>query len=128
MLAHLTQNNGIYMFSRIISDTSDVAKLLIINDDNQVLAVGIQKMVFLYSITLPEDKNYHYSLVESDSTISEDSFHVSYDFEGQENTIRTIYHKINGLYKYSPHFMDDGSFDDLALSFENETEEYIFQF
>ena len=31
MLAHLTQNNGIYMFSRIISDTSDVAKLLIIN-------------------------------------------------------------------------------------------------
>ena len=24
--------------------------------------------------------------------------------------------------------MDDGSFDDLALSFENETEEYIFNF
>ena len=42
-LAHLTQNNGIYMFTRIISDTSNVAKLLIINDDNQVLAVGIQK-------------------------------------------------------------------------------------
>ena len=128
MLAHLTQDKGVYMFSRIISDTSSVAKLLIINDDNQVLAVGIQKDgVFVFN-HLPEDKNYHYSLVESDSTISEDSFHVSYDFEGQENTIRTIYHKINGLYKYSPHFMDDGSFDDLALSFENETEEYIFNF
>ena len=57
MLAHLTQNNGIYMFSRILSDTSDVAKLLIINDDNQVLAVGIQKDgVFVFN-HLPEDKN-----------------------------------------------------------------------
>ena len=128
MLAHLTQNNGIYMFSRILSDTSDVAKLLIINDDNQVLAVGIQKDgVFVFN-HLPEDKNYHYSLVESDSTTSQDSFHVSYNFEGQEETIRTVYHKINGLYKYSPHFIDDESFDDLALSFENETEEYIFNF
>ena len=128
MLAHLTKNNGIYMFTRITSDTSDVAKLLIINDDNQVLAVGIQKDgVFVFN-HLPEDKNYHYSLVESDSTISQESFHVSYDFAGQENTIRTIYHKINGLYKYSPHFMDNENFDDLSLSFENETEDYIFNF
>lgn len=128
MLAHLTKNNGIYMFTRITSDTSDVAKLLIINDDNQVLAVGIQKDgVFVFN-HLPENKDYHYSLVESDSTISQESFHVSYDFAGQENTIRTIYHKINGLYKYSPHFMDNENFDDLSLSFENETEDYIFNF
>ena len=36
--------------------------------------------------------------MESDSTNNEDSFHVSYDFEGQEQTIRTVYHKINGVY------------------------------
>ena len=127
-LAHLTQNNGIYMFSRIMSDTNNVAKLLIINDDDQVLAVGIQKdgvYVFNY---LPEDKNYHYSLVESDSTNSEESFHVSYDFEGQEQTIRTVYHKINGVYKYSPHFIENENFDDLVLSFESESEDYIFNF
>lgn len=128
MLAHLTKNNGIYMFTRISSDTSDVAKLLIINDDNQVLAVGIQKDGVYVFNHLPEDKNYHYSLVESDSTNNEESFHVSYDFEGQEQTIRTVYHKINGLYKYSPHFIENENFDDLVLSFENETEDYIFNF
>ena len=128
MLAHLMLNNGIYMFSRILSDTNDVAKLLIINDDNQVLAVGIQKDgVFVFN-HLTEDKNYHYSLVESDSTTSQDSFHDSYNFEGQEETIRTVNHKINAQYKYSPHVIDDESIDDLALSFENETEEYIFNF
>ena len=127
-LAHLTQNNGIYMFTRIISDTSDVAKLLIINDDNQVLAVGIQKDGVYVFNHLPEDKNYHYSLVESDSTNNEESFHVSYDFAGQEQTIRTVYHKINGVYKYSPHFIENENFDDLVLSFESETEDYIFNF
>tara|TARA_Y100000991_G_scaffold213789_1_gene200125 strand:- start:114 stop:1463 length:1350 start_codon:yes stop_codon:yes gene_type:complete len=128
MLAHLTQNNGIYMFTRILSDTSDIAKLLIINDDNQVLAVGIQKDGVYVFNHLPEDKNYHYSLVESDSTNNEESFHVSYDFEGQEQTIRTVYHKINGVYKYSPHFIENENFDDLVLSFESETEDYIFNF
>ena len=128
MLAHLTQNNGIYMFTRIMSDSSDVAKLLIINDENQVLAVGIQKDGVYVFNHLPEDKNYHYSLVESDSTNNEESFHVSYDFEGQEETIRTVYHKINGVYKYSPHFIDNENFDDLVLSFESESDDYIFNF
>ena len=74
---------------------------------------------------LPEDKNYHYSLVESDSTNNEESFHVSYDFEGQEQTIRTVYHKINGVYKYSPHFIENENFDDLVLSFESERRLYF---
>ena len=122
LLAHLLGKEKIYMFNRINPSANKEPTLLIINEENQVLAVGIQKDGVYVFNHLPEDKNYHYSLVESDSTNNEESFHVSYDFEGQEETIRTVYHKINGVYKYSPHFIDNENFDDLVLSFESESE------
>ena len=64
-------------------------------------------------------------MVNGDSTISEDSFQVAYDLEGQEQTIRTIYHSIKGMYKYNPNFESE-DLSGLALVFEEDNNNYEF--
>ena len=125
LLAHLFGKEKIYMFNRINPSANKDPTLLIINEENQVLAVGVQKDGVFVFTHIPDDHEYHYSMVNSDSTVSEDSFQVAYDLEGQEQTIRTIYHKINGMYKYTPHFEGE-EFSDLALVFEEENNNYEF--
>jgi uncharacterized pyridoxamine 5'-phosphate oxidase family protein len=127
LLAHLIDKEKIYMFTRINPSATQEPTLLIINEENQVLAVGVQKDgVFIFT-HIPDDHEYHYSMVNGDSTVSEDSFQVAYDLEGQEQTIRTIYHKINGMYKYTPHFESE-EFSDLSLVFEEDNNNYEFNF
>ena len=125
LLAHLVSGSKIYMFNRIKPSVEEEPTLLIINEENQVLAVGVQKDGVFVFTHIPDDHEYHYSMVNVDSTVSEDSFQVAYDLEGQEQTIRTIYHKINGMYKYNPHFEDE-KFSDLALVFEEDNNNYEF--
>ena len=127
LLAHLIDKEKIYMFTRINPGANQEPTLLIINEENQVLAVGIQKDGVFVFTHIPDDHEYHYSMVNGDSTVSEDSFQVAYDLEGQEQTIRTIYHKINGMYKYTPHFESE-EFSDLALVFEEDNNNYEFNF
>ena len=125
LLAHLVSGSKIYMFNRINPSANEEPKLLIINEENQVLAVGVQKDGVFVFTHIPDDHEYHYSMVNGDSKINEDSFQVAYDLAGQEQTIRTIYHNINGLYKYTPHFESE-DFSDLALVFEDENDNYEF--
>ena len=125
LLAHLVSGSKIYMFNRINPSANEDPKLLIINEENQVLAVGVQKDGVFVFTHIPDDHEYHYSMVNGDSTINEDSFQVAYDLAGQEQTIRTIYHNINGLYKYTPHFESE-DFSDLSLVFEDENNNYEF--
>tara|TARA_B100001094_G_scaffold323982_1_gene375807 strand:- start:60 stop:1286 length:1227 start_codon:yes stop_codon:yes gene_type:complete len=113
------------MFNRINPVAEEEPTLLIINEENQVLAVGVQKDGVFVFTHIPDDHEYHYSMVNADSTVSEDSFQVAYDLEGQEQTIRTIYHKINGMFKYTPNFEDE-EFSDLALVYEEENNNYEF--
>ncbi len=127
LLAHLLNKDKIYMFTRLNSNANEEPTLLIINDENQVLAVGVQKDGVFVFTHIPDDHEYHYSMVNGDTTFNEDSFQVAYDLEGQEQTIRTIYHKINGIYKYTPHFESE-DFSDLALVFEDENNSYEFNF
>ena len=127
LLAHLNDKENIYMFTRINPSANQEPTLLIINEENQVLAVGVQKDGVFVFTHIPDDHEYHYSMVNGDSTVSEDSFQVAYDLEGQEQTIRTIYHKINGMYKYTPHFENE-EFSDLALVFEEDNNNYQFNF
>ena len=103
------------------------AKLLIINNENQVLSVVVSKDGVYVFKHIPDDHEYHYSLVNGDSTLSDESFEVAYDFEDQEQTIRTVYHRINNIYKYTPHFEND-DFGDLSLTFEQEVKDYVFSF
>tara|TARA_B110000858_G_scaffold92472_1_gene106793 strand:+ start:865 stop:3453 length:2589 start_codon:yes stop_codon:yes gene_type:complete len=125
LLAHLFNKDKIYMFNRINPSANKDPKLLIINEENQVLAVGVQKDGVFVFTHIPDDHEYHYSMVSGDSTVSDDSFQVAYDLAGQEQTIRTIYHNINGIYKYTPHLESEG-FSDLALVFEDENNNYEF--
>ncbi|MDB9990788.1 hypothetical protein OAD79_05060, partial [Flavobacteriales bacterium] len=125
LLAHLFNKDKIYMFNRINPSANIDPKLLIINEENQVLAVGVQKDGVFVFTHIPDDHEYHYSMVSGDSTVSDDSFQVAYDLAGQEQTIRTIYHNINGIYKYTPHLESEG-FSDLALVFEDENNNYEF--
>jgi len=99
--------------------------LLVLNEENQVLEAGIQKDGVLVFTHTPYDHEYQYSMVNGDSTVSEDSFQVAYDLEGQEQTIRTVYHKINGMYKYTPHFESE-QFSDSSLVFEDDNNNYVF--
>jgi hypothetical protein len=125
LLAHLVSGSKIYMFNRINPSANEEPKLLIINEENQVLAVGVQKDGVFVFTHIPDDHEYHYSMVNGDSTMNEDTFQVAYDLDDQEQTIRTIYHNINGLYKYTPHFESE-DFSDLALVFEDENNNYEF--
>jgi len=127
ILAHLSKNKEFYMFTRLNSVNDNEAKLLIINNENQVLSVGVPKDGVYVFKHIPDDHEYHYSLVNGDSTLSDESFEVAYDFEDQEQTIRTVYHRINNIYKYTPHFEND-DFDDLSLTFEQEVKDYVFSF
>ncbi len=127
ILAHLSKNKEFYMFTRLNSVNDNEAKLLIINNENQVLSVGVSKDGVYVFKHIPDDHEYHYSLVNGDSTLSDESFEVAYDFEDQEQTIRTVYHRINNIYKYTPHFEND-DFDDLSLTFEQEVKDYVFSF
>ena len=126
LLARLTEKEKTYIFTRINPDATQEPTLLIINEENQVLAAGVQKdEVFVFTHT-PDDHEYHYSMVNGDSTVSEDSFQVAFDLEGQEQTIRTI-HKINGIYKYTPYFESE-EFSDSSLVFEDDNNNYEFNF
>ena len=127
LLAHLVDKEMLYMFSRINPTASDEPTLLIINEENQVLAVGLQKDGVFVFTHIPDEHEYHYSMVNGDSAVSNDSFQVAYDLDGQEQTIRTIYHKINGMYKYNPHFENE-DFSDLSLVFIDENNNYDFNF
>ena len=127
ILAHLSKNKEFYMFTRLNSGNDNEAKLLIINNENQVLSVGVPKDGIYVFKHIPDDHEYHYSLVNGDSTLSDESFEVAYDFEDQEQTIRTVYHRINNVYKYTPHFEND-DFDNLSLTFEQEVNDYVFSF
>ena len=126
LLASLNEKEKTYIFTGTSPDATQEQTLLIINDENQVLAVGTQKdgvFVFTHS---PDDHEYHYSMVNGDSTVSEVSFQVVFDLEGQEQTIRTIYYK-NGTYNYSPYFESE-EFSDSSLVFENDSNNYKFNF
>ncbi|MCH1612573.1 MAG: hypothetical protein L7S72_04680, partial [Flavobacteriales bacterium] len=126
LLARLTEKEKTYIFTRINPDATQEPTLLIINEENQVLSTGVQKdEVFVFTHT-PDDNEYHYSMVNGDSTVSEDSFQVAFDLEGQEQTIRTI-HKINGIYKYIPYFESE-EFSDSSLVFEDDNNNYEFNF
>ena len=85
-----------------------------------------KKMKMFVFTNTPFDNEYHYRMVNGDSTVSEDSFQVAYDFEGQEQTIRTIYYK-NGKYNYTPHFESE-EFSDSSLVFEDDNNNYEFNF
>ena len=70
LLAHLTEKEKIYVFSRINSAANQEPTLIILNEENQVLAVGIQKDgVFVFTHT-PNDHEYYYSMVNGDSTVN----------------------------------------------------------
>ena len=100
--------------------------LLILNEENQVLAVGIHKDEMFVFTNTPYDNEHHYRMVNGDSTVSEDSFQVAYDIEGQEQTIRTIYYK-NGKYNYTPHFESE-EFLDSSIVIEDDNNNYEFNF
>ncbi|MEK9620296.1 MAG: hypothetical protein VW078_09410, partial [Flavobacteriales bacterium] len=124
LLASLNEKEKTYIFTRINSSANQEPTLLIVNDENQVLAVGAQKdgvFVFTHS---PNDHECHYSMVNGDSTVSEDSFQVAFELEGQEQTIKTI-HKTNGIYKYTPYFESE-EFSDSSLVFEDDSNNYEF--
>ena len=124
LLASLNEKEKTYIFTRINSSANQDPTLLIVNDENQVLAVGAQKdgvFVFTHS---PNDHECHYSMVNGDSTVSEDSFQVAFELEGQEQTIKTI-HKTNGIYKYTPYFESE-EFSDSSLVFEDDSNNYEF--
>ena len=124
LLASLNEKEKTYIFTRINSSANQEPTLLIVNDENQVLAVGAQKdgvFVFTHS---PNDHECHYSMVNGDSTVSEDSFQVAFELEGQEQTIKTI-HKTNGIYNYTPYFESE-EFSDSSLVFEDDSNNYEF--
>ena len=124
LLATLNEKEKTYNFTRISSSAKQEPTLLIVNNENQVLAVGAQKDgVFVFTHT-PDDHKCHYSMVNGDSTIIEDSFQVAFELEGQEQTIRTI-HKTNGIYKYTPYFESE-EFSDSSLVFEDDSNNYEF--
>ena len=126
LLARLTEKEKTYIFTQINPDATQEPTLLIINEENQVLSTGVQKgEVFVFTHN-PDDQEYHYSMVNGDSTVNEDSFQVAFDLEGQEQTIRTI-HKINGIYKYIPYFESE-EFSDSSLVFEDDNNNYEFNF
>jgi len=126
LLAHLNEKEKTYIFSRINSSVKREPTLLVLNEENQVLSVGIQKdEVFVFNHT-PYNHEYHYSMVNGDSAVIEDSFKVAFGLEGQEQTIRTIYHK-NGIYNYRPYFESE-EFSDSSLAFEGDNNNYEFNF
>jgi hypothetical protein len=126
LLARLTEKEKTYIFTGTNSIAKQEPTLLILNDENQVLAVGVQKdEVFVFTQT-PDDYECRYSMVNSDLTISEDSLQVAFELEGQEQTTRTI-HKTNGIYKYTPYFESE-EFSDSSLVFEDDSNNYEFNF
>ena len=126
LLANLTEKEKTYIFTRTNSSEKQEPTLLILNEENQVLAVGIQKDEMFVFTNTPYDNEHYYSMLNGDSTVSEDSFQVAYDFDGQEQTIKTIYFK-NGKYNYTPHFESE-EFSDSSIVIEDDNNNYEFNF
>jgi hypothetical protein len=122
----LNKQTGYYEYTATGSDfeyhklnsNNDGEHLLLLNYDNEVLAIGyMEDGVFKFDY-LPTGENYHYALVNSDSTLNDDYLDVIVEFNNQQTNKQLIYNKINSRYEFSANLLDESELEDLKLSME----------
>ena len=101
-----------------LNSSSVGEQLLLLNDDNEVLAIGyMEDGVFKFDY-LPTGENYHYALINSDSSDMGDYLDVIVEFNDQQTNKQLIYNKIKSRYEFSANLLDESELEDLKLSME----------
>ena len=110
------RSNDDFEYGRITGNLGD-PKLLMLNDQNQVMSVGVMEDgVFKFGY-LPEDGNYHYVLLNSDSLSREQYLHIVEEYEaGQKKQL--IYNKITSRYEFSGHLLDESALEELKMNLD----------
>ena len=126
VLSKLNTDNGYYEylrnaddfeFSRISGDLLE-PKLLMLNDDNQVMSVGVMEDGSFKFGYLPEDGNYHYVLLNSDDASMEEYLHIVEEYENGNSKKELIYNKITSRYEFSAHLLDESALEDLKMNID----------
>jgi hypothetical protein len=130
LLSKFNDENGYYEFDRSNSDFEygrltgnlDDPKLLMLNDQNQVMSVGVMEDgVFKFGY-LPEGGNYHYVLLNSDSLSMDQYLHIVEEYEAGKKK-QLIYNKITSRYEFSAHLIDESALEELKMNVDLSEED-----
>jgi len=114
ILTLLNKENKFYEYKKLNLNYHDGPKLLIINDEKQVLAVGIENgLVFKFDY-LPEEGNYEYKLVDAESFTMPDDFTIKIDHNHQIKDLKLVFKELSLYDGQLPHFIDES---ELAIAF-----------
>ena len=131
ILTRLNKNNNFYEYNKLGFNNRLGPKLLVINDDNQVLAVGVEKEGAFKFDYLPEEGNYEYRLVDADSLAMGDDFTIKIDYNNQVKDLQLVFKSLNLYDGELPDFIDESelssAFMESNLFLVNELGESIYK-
>ena len=131
ILTRLNKNNNFYEYNKLGFDNRLGPKLLVINDDNQVLAVGVEKEGAFKFDYLPEEGNYEYRLVDGDSLSMGEDFTIKIDYNNQIKDVQLIFNSLNLYEGELPDFVDESelliAFMESNLFLVNEMGESMYK-
>ena len=120
ILAILNKKNGYFEFNFLQEYNQGPPKLLMINDDGQVIAVGIKDgQVFKFNL-IPDDDNVRYKLVGDTLSETLNELEIVMNSAEKVKNLKLIYSLIDDSYLVEKlSFIEEGEVDDLLLNIEN---------
>jgi len=121
ILAILNKKNGYYEFNFLKEYHQGPPKLLMINDDGQVMAVGIRDgQVFKFNIIPDNMDNVSYKLVGNTQSDTISQIEIVMKTAEKVKNLKLIYSLIDDSFQEERiSFIEEGEVDDLLLKIEN---------
>ncbi len=121
ILAILNKKNGYFEFNFLKEYNQGPPKLLMINDDGQVMAVGVKDgQVFKFNIIPDNTDNVSYKLVGNTQTDTLNEIEIVMKTAEKVKNLKLIYSLIDDSYQEETiSFIEEGEVDDLLLKIEN---------
>jgi len=121
ILAILNKKNGYFEFNFLKEYNQGPPKLLMINDDGQVMAVGIKDgQVFKFNIIPDNTDNVRYKLVGNTQSDTISEIEIVMRTAEKVKNLKLIYSLIDDSFQEEMiSFIEEGEVDDLLLKIEN---------
>ncbi len=107
ILARLNQQSNYYEYQMLGEQPNRGPRLLIINDENQVIAVGVENGGVFKFDYLPEEGDYQYTMVDADDLALEEDFEILIDFNSQQKDLKLLFNPLELYSGHLPSFLNE---------------------
>lgn len=107
ILAKSINSSNYFEYQMLGEQPNRGPRLLIINDENQVIAVGVENGGVFKFDYLPEEGDYQYTMVDGDDLALEEDFEILIDFNSQQKDLKLLFNPLELYSGHLPSFLNE---------------------